>query len=153
MPDPLEGLTARQLAVVTHDGAALVVLGAAGTGKSHVLAARHSWLATIGGYEPESVLSLTHNAAAVDALGAAVEARIGHGFAELHVHTTIGFAARLLREEAVEAGLDPFVVTASAADRLAMLLEHVDELSLTRHDLRGNPAAMLAGVVARIDRL
>ena len=34
-----------------------------------------------------------------------------------------------------------------------MLLEHVDELTLRLHDFRGNPAALLAGVIARIDRL
>ena len=34
-----------------------------------------------------------------------------------------------------------------------MLLERVDELTLRLHDFRGNPAAMLAGVLARIDRL
>ena len=153
MPDPLEGLTARQLEVVTHDGGPLVVRGAAGTGKTHVIAARHAWLATAGGHEPEHLLAITHGAAAVDALRARIEAGIDGRFAELHVHTTAGFAARLLREEAAEAGLDPFVVTVSGADRLAMLLERVDELSLRRHDFRGNPAAMLAGVVARIDRL
>ena len=39
------------------------------------------------------------------------------------------------------------------ADRTAMLLERIDELTLRRHDLRGNPAALLRSVVARIDRL
>src|SRR3954454_24213046 len=34
-----------------------------------------------------------------------------------------------------------------------MLLERIDELTLRRHDLRGNPAALLAGVIDRIDRL
>ncbi len=153
MPSPLDGLTARQHEVVTHRGGALVVLGAAGTGKTRAIAARHAWLATDGGLEPEHVLAITHGAAAVDGLRAQIEAGIERGFAELHVHTAPGFAARLLREEATEAGLDAFVATVSTADRLAMLLERVDELSLRRHDFRGNPAAMLAGVVARIDRL
>ena len=89
---------------------------------------------------------------AVDALRAQVESGID-GFAELHVHTVHGLCARLLRDEALEAGLDPFVVSVSPADRLAMLLERVDDLSLRLHDFRGNPAALLESVVARIDRL
>ena len=84
---------------------------------------------------------------------AATSAGIGHGFPELHVHTVHGFCARLLRDEADEAGLDPFVVTVAHADRLAMLLERVDELRLRLHDFRGDPASMLAGVLGRIDRL
>ena len=153
MPDPLEHLSARQSEVATHTSGPLIVLGAAGTGKTRALAARHAWLATTGGLLPEHVLAVTHSAAAVDALRTQVEAQIPHGFAELHVHTAPGFAARLLREERADGGLDAFVVTVTAADRLAMLLDRVDELSLRLHDFRGNPAAMLAGVIARIDRM
>ena len=34
-----------------------------------------------------------------------------------------------------------------------MLLERVDELTLQVHDFQGNPATLLASVIARIDRL
>ncbi len=64
-----------------------------------------------------------------------------------------GMCARLLRDEALEAGIDPFAVTASPADRLALLLDRVDELTLRRHDLRGRPAAVLGAVITRIDGL
>ena len=153
MPAPPQELTERQREVVTHAGGPLLVLGSAGSGKTRALGDRHVWLASAGGLPPESVLALTHSAAAVDALRAHVEAQLEGGFAELHVHTVHGFCARLLRDEAEEAGIDPFAVTVSQADRLAMLLERVDELTLRLHDFRGNPAAMLAGVLRRIDRL
>ena len=58
------------------------------------------------------------------------------------------FCARLLRDEAAEAGLDPFATPVSPADRLAMLLERIDDLPLGRHDLRGNPSGMLGSIVA-----
>ena len=67
--------------------------------------------------------------------------------------TFAGLCARLLRDEALEAGLDPFATPVSAADRLAMLLERIDELPLRHHDLRGNPSATLGAIVRRIDRL
>ncbi|MEA2179589.1 MAG: ATP-dependent helicase UvrD/PcrA, partial [Solirubrobacteraceae bacterium] len=54
---------------------------------------------------------------------------------------------------ALEAGLDPFVVPLGRADRLAMLLENLDELPLREHDLGASPAALMSRVVARIDRL
>ena len=62
-------------------------------------------------------------------------------------------AERLLREHALEAGLDPFFATVRAADRLAMLLDRLDELSLRRHEIRGNPAGLLARLLRRIDAL
>jgi len=153
VPAPLQELTERQREVVTHAGGPLLVLGVAGSGKTRTLGHRHAWLAQEGGIPPECVLALTHSAAAVDGLRAQVEQQLAGGFAELHVHTVHGFCARLLRDEADEAGIDPFVVTVSPADRLAMLLERVDELTLRLHDFRGNPATMLAGVLKRIDRL
>ena len=39
------------------------------------------------------------------------------------------------------------------ADRLALLLERIDDLSLRAHEIRGNPAPLLASFVSRIDRL
>ena len=153
MPDRAGALTSAQQAVVRHRGAPLLLLGAAGTGKTRTLVERHAWLATEGGVAPEQVLVLTGTEAAADAVRSEVEALLERGFEELAVHTIHGAAARLLRDEALEAGLDPFVAPVAPADRLAMLLEHVDDLTLRLHDFRGNPAALLAGVIARIDRL
>jgi DNA helicase II / ATP-dependent DNA helicase PcrA len=146
-------LTPEQAAVVSHRGAPLLVLGAAGTGKTRALVHRHAWLASEGGAAPEQVLVLAGSEAAADAIRSGVEQLLERGFEELCVHTVPGFCARLLHDEALEAGLDPFVMPLAPADRLAMLLEHVDELTLRLHDFRGNPAALLAGVIARIDRL
>ena len=62
-------------------------------------------------------------------------------YEELSVTTFPGLCARLLRDEALEAGLDPFATPVAAPDRLAMLLERIDDLPLRHHDLRGNPSA------------
>ena len=74
-------------------------------------------------------------------------------YEELSVTTFGGLCARLLRDEALEAGLDPFATPVAAPDRLAMLLERIDDLPLRHHDLRGNPSATLGAIVRRIDRL
>ena len=39
------------------------------------------------------------------------------------------------------------------ADRLAMLLDRLDDLPLRRHEIRGNPAGLLARLLRRIDAL
>ena len=51
------------------------------------------------------------------------------------------------------AGVDPLAAALTAGDRLAMLVERIDELSLQHHDFGGRPNALLAGFVRRIDRL
>jgi DNA helicase-2/ATP-dependent DNA helicase PcrA len=156
VPFSLDGLTREQLQVVTHSGGPLLALGGAGTGKTRALVARFAWLATAADppVAPEAILVLTFSPAAADDLRARLEDCMGdRGFEELAVATVPGFCARLLHDEAFEAGLDPFVAPATPADRLAMLLERVDELTLREHDFGGNPATLLSSVIARIDRL
>jgi DNA helicase-2/ATP-dependent DNA helicase PcrA len=146
-------LTPEQARAVEHRGGPLVVLGGAGSGRTHALVARFAHLVA-GGAPPESILLLTRSAISADMVRARVEDALGdRPFEELPVMPVHGMCARLLRDEALEAGVDPFAVTAAPADRLALLLDRVDELSLRRHDLRGRPAAVLGGVIARIDRL
>jgi len=130
----------------------LIVIGGAGTGKTTVLARRHAWLVDQG-MNAEAIVGIAHSDAAADTMRGRVEELLARPYEELLVLTPHGVAQRLLHDEAVEAGLDPFVVVLGAADRTAMLLERIDELTLRRHDLRGNPAALLRSVVARIDRL
>jgi DNA helicase-2/ATP-dependent DNA helicase PcrA len=145
-------LSSEQCAAVEHSGGPLLVLGGAGSGKTTVLAERFLHLVREGA-SAESLLVLCHSTAAADALRAKLEDRLEGAYEELAVTTFHGFCARLLRDEAFEAGLDPFVTPVSAADRLAMLLERIDELPLRHHDLRGNPSATLGAIVQRIDRL
>src|SRR5690349_8273496 len=143
-------LTSAQREAVEHDGGPLLVLGGAGTGKTTALVERFAFLAEAG--PPESVLALTFEGGA-DALRERIEDRLVAPYEELSVTTFQGLCARLLRDEALEAGIDPFATPVAAADRLAMLLEHIDTLPLRHHDLRGNPSATLGAIVLRIDRL
>ncbi|CAA9513503.1 MAG: ATP-dependent DNA helicase UvrD/PcrA [uncultured Solirubrobacteraceae bacterium] len=124
----------------------VLILGGPGTGKTAALAGRIRSLAATGG-AAEHVLALAHSRPAADRLRAATEAE------ESTITTFEGLCALLLRDEAHEAGVDPFAVPVTPADRLAMLLERIDELPLASHDLRGNPSALLGSVVKRIDRL
>ncbi|MDA0163160.1 ATP-dependent helicase [Solirubrobacter ginsenosidimutans] len=150
-------LTSAQREAVEHAGGPLLVLGGAGSGKTTVFVERFAWLAErssagVGG-GPESVLGLTLGENAADRLRERVEDRMTVPYEELSVTTFPGLCARLLRDEALEAGLDPFATPVAAADRLAMLLERIDDLPLRHHDLRGNPSATLGAIVRRVDRL
>ncbi len=152
MPSPLQDLSEPQRAAVTHRGGPLVLDGVAGSGKTLVLRARLEWLAEQG-TAPEHVLVLAASPVAAEQLRVQLEDRLSHGYEELAVLTPVDFCERLLRAEALEAGLDQFFVTATRADRVALLLERVEELTLTRHDFRGRPTALMASFVARIDAL
>src|SRR3954447_22824421 len=152
MPASLDGLDRAQLAAVTHRGGPLLILGGPGTGKTHVLAHRAAWLVEEG-TAADSVLVLAPSAAAARDLRLRIEALVDTPYDELSIYGAQEFCERLLRDQALEAGLDPLFAPVSAADRLALLLERIDDLPLRRHEIRGNPAPLLAGFVERIDGL
>ncbi|HEY8866697.1 MAG TPA: ATP-dependent helicase, partial [Solirubrobacteraceae bacterium] len=149
----LDGLTDAQREAVTHAGGPLLVIGGAGSGKTRTLAARFAWLVEEGGVAPERILMLALSPAAADAMRARLEASLERPYEELAVTTLHGFCARLLRDEAIAAGVDPFAAPVTPADRLAQLLARTDELPLRRHDFGGNPATLLASFIERIDQL
>ena len=150
-PDrPLDGLLATQREAATHSDARVVIVGAAGTGKTHVVQARFRWL--VGeGCAPERIGLLVPTDARAAALRARIETRLPRGYDELYVLTPAQLAGLVLR--AAGAGADPFESVLTAGDRLAMLVERIDELSLRHHDFGGRPNTLLGGFVRRIDRL
>jgi DNA helicase-2/ATP-dependent DNA helicase PcrA len=113
-----------------------------------VLEARFAWLVEQG-MAPERILVLAPSSAGAEAIRARLVDGLDRAYEELIIGTPGQLAARLLHD----AGFDPFAVVVGAADRLAMLLERIDELPLRRHDFGGNPSALLGGFVRRIDRL
>ncbi|MDP5033982.1 MAG: UvrD-helicase domain-containing protein [Solirubrobacteraceae bacterium] len=151
MPESPLQLTDEQRKIAQFAGSSLVVAGGAGSGKTTALAARYAWLVRDAGVEPEAVIALSDSATAADRLRGLVEQQLDRGFAELPVSAVSDFAARLLREEMPQSGLDPFVATLSGADRLAMLIERVDQLELREHDFAGRPVKLLASLIAQID--
>src|SRR3954449_3766675 len=152
MPASLDGLDRTQRSAVTHRGGPLLVLGGPGTGKTHVITHRAAWLVEEGA-AAASVLVVAPTPAAAGDLRVRPEPLIDTPYDELSVYGAQELCERLLRDEALEAGLEPLFAPVSAADRLALMLERIDDLPLRRHEIRGNPAPLLAGFVERIDRL
>ena len=152
MPSAAGALSAAQLDAVSHAGGPLLVLGGAGTGKTRTLEERFAWLVSEG-TPPDAILALTLSRAGAASMRAALESRMDAASEELWVSPFGELCGRLLRDEAIEAGVDPFFAPVTRPDRLALLLDRIDDLRLRHHEIRGNPAALLGSIIARIDRL
>ena len=77
-------LTPTQRAAVEYSGGPIAIVGGAGTGKTTVLTERFAWLCGSGRAGADSIVVLARDA---EALRARIEARLEHGFEELHVVT------------------------------------------------------------------
>ena len=146
----LDPLLPVQREAVTCDREPLLVLGAAGTGKTRTLEHRFTWFVEQG-CRPERVLLLTPSDARADATRARLERVLESGYDELFVISPVELAGLLL--SAAGPGVDPLDPVLGPAERFAMLLERIGQLSLERHDFGGSANALLAGFIRRIDRL
>ena len=134
---------------VTYMGGPLLVLGTAGSGKTSLVRARFRWLVERGA-RPERIAVVTPTPARADALRARLEGDLDEGYDELFVVTPVELAGLILG--GAGAGADVAGTTLGAGDRLAMLVERIDDLSLQQHDFGGNANALLGSFVRRIDR-
>jgi DNA helicase II / ATP-dependent DNA helicase PcrA len=153
LSEPLTGPLAtvpETASLIAHDGGPLLIEGQAGSGKTALILARFRHLVEHGAM-PERIALLTASAARAEAAREVVEQQLADGYSELVVVTPPGLAAAVLRRagrhlELLDAVLGP-------GDRLALLVERIDELPLQHHDFGGNAGAMLGGFIRRIDRL
>src|SRR5919106_427276 len=144
--------TDSQRRAIVHRGGPLLLVGAAGSGRTETIARRLAALAD-DGLTPERVLVVTRSRAAAVRLRDRAQALLAGPYEELWIEPYPALAERLLRDNATEVGLDPFFETVAPADRLAMLLDRLTDLPLRRHEIRGNPAGLLARLLERIDTL
>jgi DNA helicase II / ATP-dependent DNA helicase PcrA len=145
-------LAEAQERAVQHGQGPLLLLGAAGTGKTEALARRLDTLAREG-VSPERILLLASNRATARRLRQRVETLLERSSDELWVGTWLELGERLLREQSTAAGLDPFFDVLGRGERLAMLLDRVDDLPLRNQEIRGNPTGLLARLLAQTDEL
>ncbi len=137
---------------ITHRFGPLLLIGEAGTGKTEVLARRLQSLVEEGA-GPDRVLLLAANAATAQRLRERVEQLLDRPLEELWIGTWDELGERLLREHSTAAGLDPFFGILGPAERLALLLDRIDQLPLRRQQIRGNPSGLLARLIQQIDEL
>jgi DNA helicase-2/ATP-dependent DNA helicase PcrA len=137
---------------IRHRSGPLLLIGEAGTGKTEVLARRFESLVN-DGTGPDRILVLASTRATAQRLRERVEQLLDRPLEELWIGTWEQLGERLLREHSTAAGLDPFFDVLGPAERLAMLLDRLDELPLRGHEIRGNPAGLLARLLGQIDEV
>jgi DNA helicase-2/ATP-dependent DNA helicase PcrA len=145
-------LAEAQQRAVQHGTGPLLLLGAAGTGKTEALARRLARLAEEE-IAVERILVLTATRPTARRLQARAEMLLRAPYEELWVDTWPAICERLLRAHSTAAGLNPFFDVLRPAERLAMMLDHLEQLPLRNHEIRGNPAGLLARLLSQIDEL
>jgi ATP-dependent DNA helicase UvrD/PcrA len=148
----LEGLNPAQREAVLHGEGPLLIIAGAGTGKTTVLTRRIAHLIATKRAKPEEILALTFTEKAAAEMAERVDQLIPWGYAETQIATFHAFGDSVLREWALEIGLDPQFRVLSQPEQVIFLRERLFRLPLDRFRPLGDPTRHLQALTTLVSR-
>jgi DNA helicase-2/ATP-dependent DNA helicase PcrA len=148
---PVE-LTPRQREAVEHGEGPLLIVAGAGTGKTLVITRRIAHLIHSKRAKPDEILALTFTDKAAAEMAARVDVLLPYGFSAVHVSTFHAFGDRILREFALELGLNPDFQVLSQAEQVIFFREHLFEFPLKHYRPLSDPTKFIQAMLKVISR-
>lgn len=146
-------LNKEQREAVEHEKGPLLIIAGAGTGKTTVITERIKRLIKEGKVSPKNILALTFTDKASQEMEERVDKALPLGYFDLWVLTFHGFCDRLLRNEALQIGLDPGFKLMTPAAAFALVKEHWWEFEIDYFRPSGNPYKFIEVMLAHFSRL
>jgi len=147
--DQLKGIEELNLeqkqAVENEDGPQLIVAGA-GTGKTRVITEKMKWLVERG-LKPDEILALTFTEKAAEEMVGRLDTIMPLGYEEPWVSTFHRFGERILKQEALEIGLDPSYRIMTQPEQWLLVKEHLFEFELSYYRPLGNPNKFIGALI------
>ena len=141
----LEGLNPQQRAAVIHQGAPLLVVAGAGSGKTRVLTRRIAYLLAERGVAPYEVLAITFTNKAAAEMKERVAELVGERAKSMWVSTFHSACVRILRQEASRLGYSNSFTIYDSSDSLRLLTVIIREMNL---DAKQYSARAVHGIIS-----
>src|SRR5216110_1994015 len=148
----LEGLNEAQRRAVTHDTGPLLIVAGAGTGKTTVITRRIAWLIATRRARPDEILALTFTDKAAAEMEERVDTLVPYGYADVEIATFHAFGDRLLREHALELGLQPDFRVLNRAEQVIFLRDRLFQLPLEHYRPLGDPTRHIQALITLVSR-
>jgi DNA helicase-2/ATP-dependent DNA helicase PcrA len=152
MNDILEGLNKEQKEAVAHREGPLLIIAGAGTGKTTVITRRIAWLLSSGLAKTNEILALTFTDKAANQMLERVDILVPYGYTDIWVSTFHAFGDRLLRENALVAGLDPDFKVLTRPEAAVFFREHLFEFELSYYRPLSDPTRFIEALISVFSR-
>lgn len=148
----LESLNKEQSEAVQHKQGPLLIIAGAGTGKTTVISRRIAWLLSEGLAKTNEILALTFTDKAALEMIERVDVLVPYGYTDIWISTFHAFGDRLLRENALIAGLQPDFKVLTRPESAVFLREHVFEFNLNYYRPLSDPTRFVEALISLFSR-
>ncbi|MDD5096872.1 MAG: ATP-dependent DNA helicase [Candidatus Omnitrophica bacterium] len=152
MDKVLEGLNQEQVQAVTHNFGPLLIIAGAGTGKTRVITQRIAWLINQGLAKTDEILALTFTDKAAKEMQERVDVLMPYGYTDIWISTFHAFGDRILRENALVAGLNPDFKVLAAPEAAVFFREHLFEFTLNYYRPLSEPTRFIEALISFFSR-
>ncbi len=148
----LEALNDEQREAVRHPAGPLAIIAGAGTGKTRVITYRIAYLIAAKLAKPKEILALTFTEKAAAEMEERVDVLVPYSYTDMTISTFHSFGDKLVREFAVDLGLDPDFKLMAQAEQALFLREHLFKLPLKHYRPLSNPTKFLDDLLRHFSR-
>lgn len=146
-------LNTQQKKAVNHKKTPLLIIAGAGTGKTTVISERIKRLITEDKVQPQEILAVTFTEKAAKEMEERVDQSLPFGYTQTWIMTFHSFCDRILKNEALNIGLNPSFRLISEAEAIQLIQNHLWDIPLKYFRPRGNPTKFIAGLYNHFSRL
>lgn len=146
-------LNKQQRQAVCHRSGPLLIIAGAGTGKTTVVTERIKWLISQDLVKPAEILALTFTEKAACEMEERVDVALPYGYTQMWITTFHAFGERVLRQEALQIGLDPGYRLMTEAESILFFRKNLFSFDLNYFRPLGNPTKFIEGMLAHFNRL
>lgn len=148
----LKGLNEQQKEAVTSGDGPLLIIAGAGTGKTNVITRRVAYLLATDRTRPEEILALTFTDKAAIEMEERVDMLVPYGCTQMQISTFHAFGDKVLREHALELGIDPEFEVLTQPEQIIFIKEHLFDFPLQYYRPLGDPTRFIKALVTVFSR-
>jgi len=145
-------LNPEQKKSVIHGDGPLLIIAGAGTGKTTVITHRIAHLIVDEKIKPSEILALTFTDKAAYQMQEKVDILVPYGFTDTWISTFHSFGDRVLRENALEIGLDPDFKVLTRPQAAVFFQENLFKFQLKHFRPLGNPIKFVDAMISLFSR-
>jgi len=146
-------LNQEQKRAVHYNKGPLLIVAGAGTGKTTVITEKIKYLIAQEKADTSQILALTFTDKAAREMERRVDIALPYGYTDIWVMTFHSFGDRILKDEALQIGLNSHYRLMSEADEVKLLKDHLFDLPLHYYRPLGNPTRFVDALIKHFSRL